>query len=230
MKINPLEQLSQYKFSDEGWGFISSIFNLLDNISGMGEINLPLRESGIFRALRRIWRLLTGKYSIFFAIELLGIENEGNRSILAWHDKRLRNMILWAGVSAFLVYVGSMLILAILEISFPQISDFLFTVGGLFVFFFYLMLIFAYRLVFLFMKKDYADTICLMNTLYLLLELFHPEGINTPKHRRRIQKRMQYLANGVLLLSQHYESTSSENDNYIKTHFHAMEEFGLSEN
>jgi len=217
MEIETKVDFGQYKFRDE-----NSVGNFFDGLSGIKEIKPPLVKKQLLSNLMPLW----GKRSYFIlqVAEFLGIENDTNRSILEWHDKRLRNFRSTAGWVSVLLILGLPIII-ILASGFTNNDQILNYIFSSFFLMLLLLILFGNRISILIIKKYYADTICLMNGLSLMVELSHPDGISTPTNRRRIQTRMEYLANSMILLAQKYASASSHIDQRIHAHFHAMEEY-----
>jgi hypothetical protein len=212
MEIKTNVDFGQYKYRDE-----NPISNFFDSLSGLKEIKPPIVE-------KKFLSRFTPKreYFILQVAEFLGIQNESNRSLLEWHDKRLRKFKSTVNWVRWLLIIGLPFVFISSFFAATWVQNF---VSNSIIWIFYLLLLFGNRISFLIIKKYYADTICLMNGLSLMLALFHPDGISTPTNRTRIQKRMDYLANSIIQLTQLYKSTSTETDQFIYDHFHAMENY-----
>jgi hypothetical protein len=225
MEIQPRVDLTKYQFIDEGIWLFSRFNYFLYRLMGMAEVYVPVVEKG-FRGL--LQNIGLGEYQdlIDGAARLLGINTENNAPMLKWHDKRLRNLIRQyiPAVAIFLSFFLFVISDAVFAVS-ERYLNFLILDSSFIGIYFALFIIFVSRIFVLFLRKNYADTLSAVNGIYLVLELFHPDGISTPTHRKRIQTRLNFLSNSILLLAQRYRSSSTENERVIYRHFHAMESY-----
>jgi len=225
MEIQPKVDLSKYKFADEAFWIFSPINNTLIQLMGMSEVIMPLMTKKFGGTFRNLAATLKGEYFISIAARMLGIQNDVNVIMLRWHNNRSRKYILAISVSYMpFVFLGALFVAFASALAPENYSIVLFS--NVFVqIYFLIIVVLSFQIGVLMMKKYYADTLSAMNGLYLMLELFHPEGINTPSHRKRIQKRLKYLSHSIRLLAQQYKSDSTENERLIGAHFRAMEDY-----
>lgn len=221
METQPKADLSNYIFADESSWIFSGFINFITNLMGMAEMIIPLVERGFIRRFRVLGKLIKGEYSISIAAKMLAIKNDFRVNMINWHDKRLMGFNFMISIAYIpIAFIGAVLLALVPEKYLNAASLRVF-----FQIYIFLLAILSIRIGSLMIRKHYADTISAMNGIYLMLELFHPDGISTPNHRKRIQRRLNFLANSIVLLAQRYRSASGENERLISEHFQSIEEY-----
>jgi hypothetical protein len=230
MKIQRETKSQQHKFLEEGMGIFAFPLVLYYQLSGIADVVFPL-----FQSKHRGYgnQLLIFFDSFLFvpypkrvsrAFQLLSIELDAfEQASLNVHEARIRQF-LW--IASFSTITAVVIFLFWIFLPYEQLPDqwrpfvssgvlLLYVLAGWT----------AYRTTVLLIRKYYADTLFLINGLYLLLELLHSDKLTTAKHRLRIQRRLNFLSQSVNLLMRRYESASIENNFLIYCQFKNIEEF-----
>jgi hypothetical protein len=71
--------------------------------------------------------------------------------------------------------------------------------------------------------KYFADTLCVLTVLYLVIELSRDDTLTRPGRRKEILHRINFLARNTLLMPLRYASKSRDNQNWVHKHFKNME-------
>lgn len=97
-------------------------------------------------------------------------------------------------------------------------------IAGLFIF---LIFLWAYRVAFdmsaLILERKFADSLCIMQIAYILLELSRPDVIRNRK--TDLLKRMNFLANRLILMGMNYPGSDEFNKNWMYQYFCKISRF-----
>jgi len=84
-------------------------------------------------------------------------------------------------------------------------------------------LVVAYRIPALMITRYFAESLCAVQGLNIMLELTHPNSLILKSNRKKLQNRVNSLAHTVLLMAHQYDSGSNANDEWTYKHFKEME-------
>jgi hypothetical protein len=231
MEIQPREDLGTYEFTNEAR--ISTFLSyLLVGKETIFPLNLHVtkgsdseRPPWMVRLIKMLSESVHPKSGFLRAVEILGIKNDANAVILDWHEKRLNTSANLALQTPYLIVIAISTLILLASDRLPDPYARLLSSNVFFQVYLFTGLIIGFRITSLITRKYYADSLCARNGLYLMLELLHPHGLSTPTHRKRIQGRLNYLANNVSLLAHRYKSTSSANEQKINERFETIEQY-----
>jgi hypothetical protein len=182
--------------------------------------------------------LLSYFFTFYFPMKPLfsnvGIRDENLDDLLSHHSDRSARwmstvLILYIILISFIV----LMIGALIE-SFPELltfwastSSFASTVFTLItILSIFLLLTVPFRLVFRLINGYFAETICVRESLHLLLDINKNDLLVNPDRRQTLQFRIDALSKAnSLLASRRYASKNKRTQEWIEEHFLAIEEF-----
>jgi hypothetical protein len=85
--------------------------------------------------------------------------------------------------------------------------------------------LFALRFTLVLIDKNYADTLCIMTSIYTLLELSRDDVLAHPWRKRLLLRRIRDLARCTLLISLSIGSSTQANKNWSRDHFRQIEQY-----
>jgi hypothetical protein len=81
------------------------------------------------------------------------------------------------------------------------------------------------RIASILIDRSYAESLCVSHSIYLLTELRADDSISNPLRRHELIRRLDWLAQSLLLLGLHYSTTSESNRSWSYDHFRNIEMF-----
>jgi hypothetical protein len=166
------------------------------------------------------WRLLPVQLSEIGRI--LGLD-AFTISTLGRHQRRLYWRMI-VGMLFYLVAITVILIVSAVAISFihSDVSDvplsvFIFPVVA------FLGLAVFSRLGFSLVDRKFADSLCAMVAIFLLIDLRRDDALDIPLHRKRLLQRLEDLARNTRLLALRYRIYDPRSQDWIGRHCEALE-------
>ena len=224
MGTYPDIKLDKYYFVDQGNLFDRFFWwitlKLMDPI-----MPLSVYRPTIYKKKRTAWKL-PGFRDV---AKLIGLYNTELDSFLDWHNRRLSIFMILLffseviiSISLFLPFVyglpGFIRILLLLSGNINLTITVLFTFG---------LLLVTYRLAFamstLLLERKFADTLCIMQITYILLELTRHDVIQNRK--MDLLNRMNFLANKLTLMGMSYSGSDEVNKKWAYDYFRKISRF-----
>ncbi len=173
-------------------------------------------------------------------IQLIGIDHTKYQKQLSYHNYRNIFWVMYV-LAVYIFLLGVLLPIMIVVTTFPfiivdvgvsgqaapplwvvilQIAALLSIIPLLF-----LWILVPLRLTFRFVNRYFAETICIRESLHLLLDLRDDNVFYDPDRKKILQYRVDYLAKATLLIASRYASKDKDNLEWIETHFKKMESY-----
>lgn len=229
MKIEPEYNLDNYVFYDKlSW---YSRFNYVVSISmyrfaKTPPILPPIRHKKFFKKLMLTLTELG---------RTVGINNEKMLEILDAHQKRYIYYKFMAASLSFVIGYIPVLITSLLvgivvffiamalnlNIDSPSFIAFLTTVITTTM---YITILYGIRVAGFIVDRRFADTLCIVTSLYLLIELSRDDSLLIPNRQREILTRIRELARTIMVMPYLYESPNNANNLWIRDYFKRIED------
>jgi hypothetical protein len=208
-------------FTDEG-PWLRRITRFLDRILGMEQIELTARPKGL---LRRFTLKDLGKS--------VGLADVTTQPLLKVHARRFAAYYSLSILITLLMYLlWGAIVLALLTATFAAVAATGTVIGAAVVAsastFVGLLLIFvgartAIRLAVFLMDRVYADTVCVMQSISIVVELSRDDVLAHPGHRRSLLKRITHLARSTRFVALGFADTNSANQAWLADYFRRVE-------
>ncbi|HNE03024.1 MAG TPA: hypothetical protein PLT08_00790 [Anaerolineales bacterium] len=224
MDTYPNINLDKYYFIDQGNLF--DRFNWWITLTLMDPIMpLSVYRPTIYKKKRTIWKLPRFRD----VAKLIGLYNMESDSYLGWHNRRL-------GIFMTLLFFSEVAISLSLIMPFayglPGLMRILLLLSGninltITLLLAFCLLLLTYRIAFtmstLLLERKFAETLCIMQITYILLELTRQDVIRSRKHD--LLNRINFLANKLILMGMNYAGNDEVNKKWAFDLFNKMSRF-----
>lgn len=226
MKTGPNYILDEYVFFDKSNWFDRVFYVLLNSVykfSKMSALAPPIRYRESLKNLKPPNLVELGK--------AVGIKDADQLITLSFQEKRDVQYRFFAGLTALIIFFslgvpllyifgdfGRFTLLFDLPTGFSSIISMILIFG-----IFSAVILYGFRIATFIIDKYYADTLCLVSSIFLLIELSRENALIQPNMVRSLLFRLRVLARNILLLVYYYESPSVKNNAWIRDFFMKME-------
>jgi hypothetical protein len=204
------------RFVDEGPWF-RKLMLYIDRFMGLNHIFLPARTEHFLK-----------RFTLKDLGGVIGLDDPTSQAMLQIHARRymryysflsLIGLVIYLVLGLIIAAVASTLLLTILT----NRSLSYFGVGTLFSLVALLLIFVAYRTAFRFsvflMDRMYADTVCVLQSISIVVELSRDNVLSHPDRRRTLLKRMNHLSRCVRFLALSHSETSQANQMWLTEYF-----------
>lgn len=156
----------------------------------------------------------------------IGYSDKSAREIFSFHERRLwRRGIVITVLLLILIAAALYLSINLFNLVLPHDSRDPFSIlGAVITFITYFLLVGVFvRLAFIIADKHFADSLCLMTIVYLLIELQRTDILTRPDLRVDLRHRIDLLARNTLLLHLRFSSRNEVVQCWAHKHFKNME-------
>ncbi len=224
--------LESFEFFDESsWvsrrihSLLTAIALRLDAYPGISPVTFRGREK---------WSKIA---SLRILAEAIGFDDPVMLRYFDFHQKRRHEwillavpiyLILIALLSAFLVQSWDFLGVMIYQLNLPRSWKIVVSVvllGTIIPSFTLVLLGIAFRFTSVLTRGRFAETLCVITAVYLVIQLSRDDTLARPDRRKALLARMDDLARNTLLLAARYSAGSNANQNWVEGHFKKMESY-----
>jgi hypothetical protein len=229
MKTEPEYQLDDYIFWDRS-NWFDRFGHALTNIMVRFSKTSPLAPSIHYKKDSMLWRKIVTLVAIGKAV---GIKDEEKINILNAHQKRhvyyqtvsavLTFFIMYIplALSAFLTIFSTIIITNFAHLNTDSIA-FKFSMSILLVIITWTVGLYGIRIASFIADRYFADTLCIMASLDLLIELSRDNSLVVSDMQRSLLFKLRILARNILLLPYCYESPYDANNAWASEYFKVM--------
>jgi hypothetical protein len=222
--------LESFEFFDESSWVSRRIHSLLTAIASLFDVR-PGISPVTFKG-REKWSKVA---SLKILAEAIGFDDPVMLRYFDFHQKRRYEWILLAVpvylvlialLSPFLVQSWDFLSVMIYQLNLPwKIAVSVVLLVTIIPLFTFVLLGIAFRFTSALTKGRFAETLCVITAVYLVIQLSRDDALARPDRRKALLARMDDLARNTLLLEARYSAGSNVTQNWVESHFKKMESY-----
>ena len=166
---------------------------------------------------------ITKKTWLIEIVKTVGIVDESLYSSLEYHWRRISDYNRIGMAMGLFFGIGIFAGITFSSMEFLDLGEFAFTVITMVML--WIVVQVSKRLFTSIFDRYYADSLVVVGGLYFMIELLRKDAIKLPSSRRRLQNKLDQLAQNILLHSYKFRSRSIEDNQWIYSHIKGMERY-----